>query len=223
MMRLMELINERRAHLATLLGAVADGCEKAFAELHGLTHHYLYHVALRVLGSPPHAEEVLQEAYVTVWQQARRFQPELGSAMTWLMTIVRNHSVSALRSQRLERHSVSLDDDPGVLDDMLAHDDADPIRQAFYATLRERLPAALARLDPAQRQSICLTYHRGMAHAELSEHLNVPLGTVKSWLRRGMARLGDYLVEDAAAAPLPRSAARPRKPMVAKHALGRQC
>ena len=222
----MELINERRAHLAALLGAVAGGCEKAFAELHGLTRHYLYHVALRVLNSPPHAEEVLQEAYVTVWQQAHRFQPELGSAMTWLMTIVRNQSVSALRSQRLERHCVSLADDPHVLDDAQAQDgaDADPIRQAFYANLRRRLPAALARLEPAQRQSICLTYHRGMAHAELSAHLDVPLGTVKSWLRRGMARLGDYLVEEEdAPPPRPRAAARPRQPMANKHALGRRC
>lgn len=74
-------------------------------------------------------------------------------------------------------------------------DACDPIRQAFDDTLRRRLPEALARLEPAQRQSIALTYGHGMPHAELSAHMNAPLGTVKSWLRRGMMRRSQNLVQ----------------------------
>lgn len=197
----MNLLNERRGRLVELLRATAGGDEPAFTELHQLTHTYLHHVALRILGSSAQADEVLQEAYVTIWIQAHRFDAELGSAMTWLITVVRNHALSALRSQRLERHSISLAEHPTVIEDAVAQDgdDGDPIRQAFYATLRSRLPAALDQLEPAQRQSIALTYGRGMAHAEVSQHMAAPLGTVKSWLRRGMARLAENL----APAPVP--------------------
>jgi RNA polymerase sigma-70 factor (ECF subfamily) len=73
----------------------------------------------------------------------------------------------------------------------------DPFRRAFYATLRGRLPAALAELEPAQRQSIALAFGRGMAHAELAQHMDAPLGTVKSWLRRGMARLAEQLAQQS--------------------------
>jgi RNA polymerase sigma-70 factor (ECF subfamily) len=193
----MEPLNKRRARLAELIDLTSSGCEQAFAELYGMTHSYLYHVALRVVGSRPHAEEVLQEAYLSIWQQARRFEPEYGSAMTWLITVVRNQAVSALRSQRIERHSVSHDDEENGVDRAMqdTDDDPDPMRQAFYAHARSRLPAALARLAPAQRQAIALTFEHGMPHAELSVHMDVPLGTVKSWLRRGVARLGDYLSE----------------------------
>lgn len=195
-MRRMNTITDRRGRLVELLCAVAAGSEPAFTELHGLTHSYLHHVALRVMVSPAQAEEVLQEAYVTVWTQAHRFDPALGSAMTWLITVVRNHALSALRSQRLERQCLSLSEDPALLEEAAALDPeaGDPIRQAFHATLRSRLPAALAQLEPAQRQSIALTFQRGMAHAELAQHMNAPLGTVKSWLRRGMARLADCLL-----------------------------
>jgi len=196
-MRAMNTTTDRRGHLVELLHAVAGGSEPAFTELHRLTQSYLHHVALRIMPSPPQAEEVLQEAYVTIWTQAQRFDPALGSAMTWLITVVRNHALSALRSQRLERHCVSLADDPALLENAVAQDaDADdPVRQAMHAIVLGRLPAALAQLEPAQRQSIALTYGRGMAHAELAQHMNAPLGTVKSWLRRGMARLADRLLQ----------------------------
>lgn len=197
-MRSMENIIERRNQLAKLLAAAGRGDEQAFEALHMATHSYLYHVALRVLGTPALAEEVLQDAYLSVWLQAKRYRPELGSAMTWLITVVRNQAISALRGQRVEQHTVSLSDGTKHLEDSLTTDDeeSDPIRQAFYASARMRLPRALARLEPAQRQAIALTFGHGMAHAELSTHMDAPLGTVKSWLRRGMARLNENIAPD---------------------------
>lgn len=196
----MDNLNERRSQLAQSLLAAGRGDESAFADLHRATHSYLYHVALRVLGTPAQAEEVLQDAYLSIWLQARRYQPELGSAMTWLITVVRNQAISALRAQRAERHTVSLSDGSNHLEETIAadEDESDPIRHAFYASARGRLPRALDRLEPAQRQAIALTFGHGMAHAEISAHMNAPLGTVKSWLRRGMSRLHDHIAHDGA-------------------------
>lgn len=195
----MENIDQKRNRLTEWLVAAGRGDEQAFAEVHGATHSYLYHVVLRVLATPAHAEEVLQEAYMSIWLQARRYQPELGSAMAWLIAVVRNHAISALRSQRVERHSVSLSDDAADLEAALTtNDDADPIRQAFYSTLRKRLPGALATLEAPQRQAIALSFQYGLAHAEISAHMNAPLGTVKSWLRRGVGRLHANLTQPAA-------------------------
>jgi RNA polymerase sigma-70 factor (ECF subfamily) len=197
----MENIIERRNQLAKLLVTAGRGDEQAFESLHIATHSYLYHVALRVLGTPALAEEVLQEAYLSVWLQAKRYRPELGSAMTWLITVVRNQAISALRGQRIEQNTVSLSDGTKHLEDTLTTDseESDPIRQAFYASARTRLPRALASLEPAQRQAITLTYGHGMAHAELSMHMDAPLGTVKCWLRRGMTRLNKHIAPEHSA------------------------
>lgn len=134
---------------------------------------------------------------MSVWQQAHRYQPHLGTAMTWLITVVRNQAVSTLRGQGMERQSVSLDQREGEFDEPVAEgsDVPDVIEQAFYASAQARLPAAMARLEPAQRQAITLTYSHGMPHAELAMHLKAPLGTVKSWVRRGMVHLSRYLSE----------------------------
>jgi RNA polymerase sigma-70 factor (ECF subfamily) len=198
-MAAMENIDQKRNRLAEWLVAAGRGDEQAFAEVYGATHSYLHHVVLRMLATPAHAEEVLQEAYMAIWLQATRYQPELGSAMAWLIAVVRNHAISALRSQRVERHSVSLSDDAVNLESALMTDeDADPIRHAFNTTLRKRLPGALATLEAPQRQAIALSFQHGLAHAEISAHMNAPLGTVKSWLRRGVGRLNTHLTQPAA-------------------------
>jgi RNA polymerase sigma-70 factor (ECF subfamily) len=195
-MRPMQQINEKRARLAELMVAVSQGKECAFTEMYEMTHAYLYNVACRIVGSPHHAEEVLQEAYMSVWQQAHRYQPHLGTAMTWLITVVRNQAVSTLRGQGMERQSVSLDQHEWEFDEPVVEGEVpDVIEQAFYASAQARLPAAMARLEPAQRQAITLTYSHGMPHAELAVHLKAPLGTVKSWVRRGMVHLSRYLSE----------------------------
>ncbi|MBB3221220.1 RNA polymerase sigma factor [Pseudoduganella umbonata] len=197
----MNTTTDRRTHLADLLIASGAGNERAFSELHALTNQYLYHVALRLLGAPSCAEEVLQDAYVNIWTHARRFRPGEGSPMTWLIAIVRNGALSRLRSRRLEQQRTEAAAEAAWLAELAIDDSdaSDPIRQAFYDTLRRRLPEALARLEPAQRQSIALTFGQGMPHAELSAHMDAPLGTVKSWLRRGMARLRENLVQEPAA------------------------
>jgi RNA polymerase sigma-70 factor (ECF subfamily) len=228
-MRAMKNITDRRALLAELLVASGTGNERAFNELHALTHQYLHHVALRLLGTPSCADEVLQEAYVNIWTHAARFRPGEGSPMTWLIAIVRNGALSQLRSRRIEQQRAEAAAELAWLDEvaMAQGDETDPIQQAFYVTARHRLPEALAQLEPAQRQSIALAYGQGMPHAELSVHMNAPLGTVKSWLRRGVARLRESLVQEPvapadAATPGFRHGRAPGKPEVTKPGPRRQ-
>ncbi|WP_167761264.1 RNA polymerase sigma factor [Duganella callida] len=197
----MEKITRQREHLAQLLESVAQHSEPAFNELYQLTHAYLHYVVLNVLGNRAHADETLQEIYVAVWAQAHRFDRTRGCAMTWLISVARNQARSAWRTGRRERDCVLPGQDVVTLE-ALAHgeqtQEGDPVQDAFYASVRSRLPAAMAQLVPAQRQAIMLTYGHGLAHAELAQHMNAPLGTVKSWLRRGLARLGDCLQPAAA-------------------------
>lgn len=177
-------------HLAALLAATGSGSEAAFRALYCLTRRYLYGVALRVLRSPAEAEEALQEAFLRVWRHAGAYRPELGAPMTWLITIVRREALTMLRARRCEEHCLSRAYPP---DDYDEHDDAGA-PAAADSDLTRMLAAALARLDAPQRQSIALAYGKGLTHAELSAHLNVPPGTVKTWLRRGIGRLQRLLV-----------------------------
>lgn len=199
----MQTTNDKRARLVELLHLASCGSEQAFAEIYTMTNAYLYHVALRIVGTPPHAEEVLQEAYLSIWQEARQYRPDLGNAMTWLITIVRNKAVSTLRSRSIDRRSVSIEGDDEVLDGLVVHniEDTDALRTAFYSAAKIRLTAAMALLPATQRQAITLNFFLDMPHAELSAHFGVPLGTVKSWVRRGIARLNDHLCDLALPSP----------------------
>lgn len=185
----MTQIPDRHSHLAALISKAAGGDRAAFRELHALTHDYLYHTALRLLRLPSLAEEALQEAYLSIWLHAASFRPGQASPMTWLIAIVRNRALSVLRSNRSGIAALMADEAPALLAEAEAPDAPEPGAQVFDALARLRLEHAMARLEPAQRQSIALAYGQELTHAEIASHLGVPLGTAKSWLRRGLERL----------------------------------
>lgn len=200
----MNLTIDRHIYLAALIVEAANGDHGAFRKLHTLTHDFLYHTALRLLRSPGLAEDVLQEAYLSIWLHAASFRPGQGSPMTWLIAIVRNRAFSALRSHRGGIASLMSEEDPALLAEVEHDDGADPDAQAFGALGRTRLEQALARLEPAQRQSIALVFNHELTHAEMARHLGVPLGTAKSWVRRALERLRISLEQaDATGAPKP--------------------
>lgn len=198
----MNQIHDRHSHLAALIVDAAAGDRAAFRELHALTHDYLYHIALRLLRLPSLAEEVLQEAYLSIWLHAASFRPGQASPMTWLIAIVRNRALSVLRSQRSGIASLMSDEDPALLVELAAQDPVEPGVQVFDALARLRLQRAMTRLEPAQRQSIALAYGQELTHAEIASHLGVPLGTAKSWLRRGVERLRVGMDEPVERQPL---------------------
>lgn len=181
--------HDRQGHLAALITDAAAGDRAAFCQLHALTHDYLYHTALRLLRLPSLAEDVLQDAYLNIWLHAASFRPGQASPMTWLIAIVRNRALSILRSNRSGIASLMSDEDPALLAEAAQDEEPDPGAQVYDALARLRLQRAMACLDPAQRQSIALAFGQELTHAEVARHLGVPLGTAKSWLRRGLERL----------------------------------
>ncbi|MBT9598546.1 MAG: sigma-70 family RNA polymerase sigma factor [Vitreoscilla sp.] len=173
--------------LAALLARVALSDRAAFARLYRLTSAHLLGVAWRLVNTRERAEEVLQDAFINVWQQARSYQPAMSAPMTWLINIVRHRAIDTLRSRRSELAQTQA---LGEAEDDLPADSAWEPPQLLDASLAKRgIDRCMADLSPPQRQALALAYYRGLAHSEIAESLQAPLGTVKAWVRRGLDRL----------------------------------
>ena len=174
--------------LEQLLGRAALGERGAFQELYRATAPKLFGVALRILRREDWAEEVLQECYVSVWRHAAEYRPGLAAPMTWMTSIVRNRCLDWLRRPN-----------PEPLDDEALQEIESGNPGPLTLLEQGRDSAALARclrgLEPKQRQAIALAFFDGLSHAELAQHLREPLGTVKTWVRRGLRRLKACLTE----------------------------
>lgn len=184
----------RSAHLAGLLARTARADEAAFAELYRQTASHLYAVALRMLREPAAAEETLQEAFVSVWHHAGSYVPSLSQPQTWLASVVRNRCLDRLRRREPDTVPLARDDDDGSELDLPAQGGS-PDELLRAAADARSVRACVEGLEGGQRQAIALAFYRGMTHAEVALHLGVPLGTAKSWVRRGLARLKDCLDE----------------------------
>ncbi|SOY49419.1 sigma-70 family RNA polymerase sigma factor [Cupriavidus taiwanensis] len=174
--------------LEGLLQAVAVGERQALRGLYDLTATKLFGLALRITGRRDWAEDVVQESFVSIWHHAADYRPQLAAPMTWMTAIVRNRALDCLRRAAAARvgQTVELDEDLG---DWLADDTAGPAELAEASQQARALSRCLQRLEQAQRQAIMLAYLQDLSHAELAERLRAPLGTVKSWIRRGLERL----------------------------------
>ncbi len=170
--------------LVTLLGACARGDRDAFARLYRATSPKLFGVALRILKREDWAEEVLQDAYVNIWNHSGSYAIGLSAPMTWMTSIVRNRCLDWLRKPRVE-----FSDPDGEIADATASDVEGPLALLERSSDALAIAACLKSLDPKQRQTIVLAFFEGLSHSELSAHLREPLGTVKTWVRRGLARL----------------------------------
>lgn len=174
--------------LGELLGASARGDQKAFARLYELTSAKLFALALGILRRRDLAEDVLQESFIRLWRSAHRFDPAKGSAMSWMVTIVRNGAFTMLERRGREGQA------SGIADiENMASSEPDPLEQAMQSSAARALLACLQRLDEPQRRSIVLAYYEGLTHTELAARLSAPIGTVKSWIRRGLMHLKECL------------------------------
>jgi RNA polymerase sigma factor (sigma-70 family) len=184
--------------LAALLARVALGEQRAFAELYGLASPHLYAVAVRIMRDGPIAEEMLQEAFVSVWHHAGTYDAAKSQPLTWLTSIVRNRCLDWLRRREVDTETLTPHDD----DDSPAweppSDGPTPVELLLAAADARALRGCVDGLEPGPRQAIALAFFRGLSHRELAAHLREPLGTVKSWVRRGLATLRRCL--DAAVA-----------------------
>jgi RNA polymerase sigma-70 factor, ECF subfamily len=174
-----------RNHLNQLMARCALRDQRAFGELYRYTAAKLYGVALRILRRQDWAEDVLQESFVNIWNHVDEYSASKSAPLTWMTTIVRNRALDWLRRPHLEHGSADYD----VL--AAAVPDEAPGPEALLALGEDSraLAECLEQLSTSQRQSILLAYLHGLSHAELAQHLRQPLGTVKTWIRRGLERL----------------------------------
>lgn len=169
--------------LNRLLAQTSRGDQKAFSQLYDLTSPRLFGLCLRMLSDRQEAEEVMQEAFVTVWQRGTTFDPAKASAMTWLVTLVRNKSIDRLR----QRQGALIDRNFEF--DAMVDEQPNPAMRAEQDHEYERLRQCLDELEPQQRHSVREAFFSGATYNELAARAKVPLGTMKSWIRRSLLQL----------------------------------
>ena len=163
-------------------GARDAGSADAFERLYKLTAPTLMGVAARIVRRTELAEEVLHDSFVRIWQNASSFDPLATRPVAWMVAIARNRALDT--SARHEVSRTQYQEDLELFDWSEGADESEERRRSAHS-LRE----CLERLQAAERQALVLAYQHGLSHGELAAHLRTPLGTVKSWVRRGMASL----------------------------------
>ena len=170
--------------LEQLLGRCALREQRALAELYGLVSGPLLGIMLRILRSRALAEEALQDVMVRIWQHADRYVAYRGRAMPWMISIARYRAIDVLRAQRAQ---VTLEDAPP---EALMDEAAEEFPETTTSQrVRRALDECLKRLSPDQRKCLSLAYIEGYSQDEIATAINSPLGTVKSWVRRGLSSL----------------------------------
>jgi RNA polymerase sigma-70 factor, ECF subfamily len=166
-----------------LLAAVAAGDEEALATLYDRYRLLAFSLAVRVVGDPQRAEDVVQDAFLSVWRRSQTYAAARGSVKTWLATIVRNRAIDLVRARR---ESTSIDEE--ILGQIR---DAAPsvIEQVATSIDRETVRDAISELPEDQRSAIAMAYFGGLSHSEIAQRTGLPLGTVKGRIRLGMERL----------------------------------
>ena len=179
--------DEARAHLSRLIARVGAGDRDALRDVYELTSAKLFGICLRVTQDSDTAEEVLQDVYLKIWRRAASFEPARASPITWMCTVARNAAVDWRRAHRPQL-MVGDEHIAGIADD---REDAE---QAITAQQeRAQIFRCIDLLGVRQRDAIRSAFFDGLTYAELAVARNVPLGTMKSWVRRGLAQLKDCL------------------------------
>jgi RNA polymerase sigma-70 factor (ECF subfamily) len=173
--------------LPRLMARTALRDRAAFERLYRATSAHLFSVSLRILRNESRADEVLQEAYVNIWHNAGSYDAAASAPMTWMINIVRNKSIDALRSRRTESETTGPLDEATL--DVAADAAGQPERLLSESLDKARLSACMGGLPATQRQALALAYYRGMVHTDIALQLAAPLGTVKGWVRRGLEQL----------------------------------
>ena len=179
-----------------LLDRVAARDDTALRLLYTQTSSKLFGLALRILRQRTLAEDVLQEAYLTIWRVAVDYRASLSPPMAWMALIVRSRALDALRRRSTERANLmnELDDE---MAQTLEGDSPNPMDTADASEQAFALHQCMGRLENKQREVVSLAYLRDLSHGELAEQLRLPLGTVKTWIRRGLDQLRNCMARYA--------------------------
>ena len=186
--------DEAREALREAMERLAAGDSEALEIVYRMTRVKLFGITLRILGDRKEAEDALQDVYVNLWQRADRYDPTRASPISWLATFARNRAIDRLRTGKVRGGAVGIEEaaplpDQSPLADMLLVD----------AEQTAQIHQCLAGLDARTQGHIRAAFFDGQTYAQLAEQAGVPLGTMKSWIRRGLQRLRACLEASEAA------------------------
>jgi len=190
--------SDRSVELSRLLARAGLGDRVAFAALYERTSAHLLGVVLRIQRDRAIAEDILQEVYVNVWRAAKSFDAAQSQPLTWLTSIARNRAIDGLRRAQAQPQlkttpNRATDDEETDVYDTVADDAPGPLELLSRASEARALTRCMQALSAPQRQSVALAFFDGLSHAEVAEAMREPLGTVKSWVRRGLMALKSCL------------------------------
>lgn len=181
--------DKRHTHDAALLALIVGRDPQGIEELYDRYGHVAFSLAYRVLRDRGLAEDVVQEAFLKVWRQARTYDARRGTVRTWLLTCVHHSAIDELRRRKAKRAA------DVAIDEAVPLAGSEDTWAGVAATLdRERLVQALAILPAEQRQVVTLAYFDGLSHSEIAARDAIPLGTVKGRMRLALRKLGDALL-----------------------------
>jgi RNA polymerase sigma-70 factor (ECF subfamily) len=176
-----------RDKLATALERVAEKSQPALAEVYQRSSAKLFGICLRILGDRSEAEDALQDIYINVWRKAGTFDRKRASPITWLAALARNRSIDRRRARGSRIVA-------GVEEAMEIPDESeDAFSRLQTAQEGGRIASCLSELEDRQNRAIRAAFYDGLSYPELAERWSVPLGTMKSWIRRGLLRLRECL------------------------------
>lgn len=170
--------------LAREIGRVATGDRTAFGNVYRMTSAKLHGIVIRILGDRAEAEDVLQDVYLTVWRRAGDYDPAIASPVTWLVAIARNRAIDRLRALRVVRTAVEIE---AILD--IEDGGPSPQERVVREQERRRLDDCLDVLPEVNRLAIRAAFFGGLTYEEAAIAAGVPVGTMKSWIRRGLISL----------------------------------
>ncbi|RZL95782.1 MAG: sigma-70 family RNA polymerase sigma factor [Variovorax sp.] len=174
--------------LIALIDRVGQRDEAALRQLYDQTAPRLFGLAMRVVRQREWAEDVLQEAFLTIWRAAGDYRGSLSPPMAWMGLIVRSRALDLLRRRTADRSRVT-DEFDDAMAETLASDAPTPETLADASEQAFALHQCLEQLEGRQREVVSLAYLRDLSHGELADRLQLPLGTVKTWIRRGLEKL----------------------------------
>lgn len=187
------------AHLGTddeikLMKRIKARDEEALSELYDLYNRLLFGMIISIVKKREEAEDVLQEVFIKIWDNAHTFNEDRGNVYSWIVTLTRNKSIDHIRSKRYKTQQKATRD-VAAPEFILEGEFFDPLETTIFSDRAELVRKALAEIPENQSEVLKIAYYRGMTQSEISDHLEIPLGTVKTRMRQGMIKLKDILEE----------------------------